>query len=259
MVRLEHELVGHSSVTKNNKGRSITDERAKEEPMNAQILLAEDDYSLRETTTILLTQAGMSVAAVSDGQEAMSSFRTNNFNLLLLDIMLPTLDGLEICKLVRAESNIPIVMLTAKAETVDLVVGLELGADDYVTKPFEPAALIARLKSVLRRATNEPHAPNINTRSLSIDPVAFAATKNGAVLDLSATEFKLLLELARHPHQVMARDTLLRRVWEYDYMGDSRMVDMAIQRLRTKIEDDPSHPALIITVRGVGYRFEADE
>ncbi len=219
-------------------------------------MLVEDDASLRETTTLLLERAGMTVAAEGDGQAAMSRYRQEPFDLVVLDIMLPSLDGLEICRLIRRESQVPIVMLTARSETTDLVVGLELGADDYVTKPFDGPELIARARAVLRRVASEPHVPTIAVGSLVIDPAAFRATKNDTTLDLSATEFKLLVELVRHAGQVLTREVLLRRVWEYEYMGDSRMVDMAVKRLRNKIEDDAAAPTLIATVRGIGYRFD---
>jgi two-component system response regulator MtrA len=224
--------------------------------VHERVLLAEDDASLRETTAMLLEHSGMSVVAEADGQAAMSRFRQEPFDLLVLDIMLPSIDGLEICRLVRRESQVPIVMLTARSSTTDLVIGLEIGADDYVTKPFDGPELIARARSVLRRVSADPHTPSITAGTLTIDPNAFRATKGDVVLDLSATEFKLLVQLAQHPGQVMTRDALLRRVWDYDYMGDSRMVDMAIKRLRSKIEDDPAEPAFIATVRGIGYRFD---
>jgi len=165
------------------------------------------------------------------------------------------LDGLEVCRQVRQESNIPIVMVSALDSTTDLVVGLELGADDYITKPYDSHEFLARTRAVLRRASGEPHAPTLQVGALEIDPAGFRVTKNGELLELSATEFKLLLELVRHPGQVLTREALLRRVWDYDYMGDSRMVDMAVKRLRIKVEEDPGKPSLIVTVRGVGYRF----
>jgi two-component system response regulator MtrA len=223
--------------------------------VNERVLLVEDDASLRETTTLLLERSGMVVTAESDGKAAVDRFHSESFDLLVLDIMLPSMDGLEICRTVRKESQVPIVMLTARAETSDLVAGLELGADDYVTKPFDGPELTARTRAVLRRAGNEPHATKLQAGNLLVDPAAFRATKDGQLLELSATEFKLLVELMRHPDQVLTREVLLRRVWEYDYMGDSRMVDMAVKRLRAKIEDEPANPQFISTVRGIGYRF----
>lgn len=223
--------------------------------VNERVLLVEDDASLRETTTLLLERSGMLVTSESDGQAAVDRFHAEPFDLLVLDIMLPSMDGLEICRTVRRESQVPIVMLTARAETSDLVAGLELGADDYVTKPFDGPELTARTRAVLRRAGKEPHAAKLEFGDLVVDPASFRATQNGEILELSATEFKLLVELMRNPEQVLTREVLLRRVWEYQYMGDSRMVDMAVKRLRAKIEEDATHPQLITTVRGVGYRF----
>jgi two-component system response regulator MtrA len=149
-------------------------------------------------------------------------------------------------------------MLTARAETADVVAGLELGADDYVTKPFEGPELVARVRAVVRRATAEEHSPVLHIRGLDIDPAAFSAHRDGKKVDLTATEFRLLHELARNVGQVLTREVLLERVWGYDYLGDSRLVDMALKRLRDKIGDDPKNPAYIATVRGVGYRFERE-
>jgi two-component system response regulator MtrA len=172
--------------------------------------------------------------------------------------MLPVLDGYEVCRQIRAESRVPIIMLSAKSDTVDVVVGLELGADDYVTKPFEMAELVARARAAVRRATAvDDEEPVLVRGDLEIDPGAFVARRRGEELSLSATEFRLLLELARRPGQVFTRDLLLQRVWNYDYLGDSRLVDVAVQRLRAKVEDDPKEPRTIKTVRGVGYRFDA--
>jgi two-component system response regulator MtrA len=153
---------------------------------------------------------------------------------------------------------VPIVILSAKSDTVDVVVGLELGADDYVTKPFEMPELVARARAALRRAADVPGDPVIAVDDLEIDPAGFRARKGGEDLQLTATEFKLLLELARRPGQVFTRDLLLERVWNYEFLGDSRLVDVAVQRLRAKIEDDPRNPQRITTVRGVGYRFERE-
>jgi two-component system response regulator MtrA len=173
----------------------------------------------------------------------------------VLDVMLPSLDGLEVCKRIRSESRTPIVMLSARSDLHDVVVGLELGADDYVTKPFELPELVARIKAVLRRSMPESGDSVISAGPLEIDPAGFTVRKGGENLELTATEFRLLLELARRPKQVFTRDLLLELVWNYDYLGDSRLVDVAVQRLRAKIEDDPAHPTLIQTVRAVGYRF----
>jgi DNA-binding response OmpR family regulator len=158
---------------------------------------------------------------------------------------------------IRKESQTPVVMLTARADLHDVVVGLELGADDYVTKPFELPELVARVKAVLRRSAADAGDRVISTDGLEIDPAGFTVRRHGEELQLTATEFRLLLELARRPKQVFTRELLLELVWNYDYLGDSRLVDAAVQRLRAKIEDDPKEPKLIRTVRGVGYRFDA--
>jgi two-component system, OmpR family, response regulator MtrA len=223
--------------------------------MDEHLLLVEDDPSIREVATLGLEQAGFRVTASGDGQEALDRFGQGSFDLVVLDVMLPSLDGLEVCKRIRSESRTPIVMLSARGDLHDVVVGLELGADDYVTKPFELPELVARIKAVLRRSAPEPEDSVISAGPLEIDPAAFTVRKGGDELELTATEFRLLLELARRPKQVFTRDLLLELVWNYDYLGDSRLVDVAVQRLRAKIEDDPAHPTLIQTVRAVGYRF----
>jgi two-component system response regulator MtrA len=226
--------------------------------MDERVLLVEDDASIREITSIGLGRAGFRVTTAGDGREGLMRFRADPFDLVLLDVMLPSLDGFEVCREIRKDSRVPIVMLTARTDTTDVVVGLELGADDYVTKPFEMPELIARVRAVLRRATGEQPEPVLAIGGLHIDPRAFAVHRDGLDLQLTATEFRLLLELARRPGQVFTRELLLQRVWNYDFLGDSRLVDVAIQRLRAKVESDPGNPTLIKTVRGVGYRLERD-
>lgn len=224
--------------------------------MDRRILFVEDDSDIREIVAHGLENAGFEVVAEGDGRQALVWFRREPFDVVILDIMLPSLNGLEICRRIRTDSPVPIVMLTARTETTDVVAGLEAGADDYVTKPFEVDELIARLRAVLRRTKRLEGVDHIDVGDLRIDQGAFKAFRNGAEVDLTTTEFKLLNELARSAGRVMSREVLLETVWGYEYLGDSRIVDMAVKRLRSKIEVDPSNPRLIQTVRGVGYRLE---
>jgi two-component system response regulator MtrA len=224
--------------------------------MDEHLLLVEDDASIREITTLGLEQSGFRVSTSSDGREGLGRFRQEPFDLVVLDVMLPSLDGFEVCREIRRESQVPIIMLSARDGLPDIVVGLELGADDYVTKPFELPELVARIKAVLRRSAAGSAESTISVDGLEIDPRGFQVRKHGEELSLTATEFRLLLELARRPKQVFTRELLLELVWNYGYLGDSRLVDVAVQRLRAKIEDDPKDPKLIRTVRGVGYRLD---
>jgi two-component system response regulator MtrA len=223
--------------------------------VDRRVLLVEDDPSIREVTKLGLEQAGFRVEAVGDGRDGLLRAR-EAFDVLVLDVMLPSMDGYEVCREIRKTSGVPIVMLSARTDTVDVVIGLESGADDYVTKPFEMPELVARIRAVLRRASAEPDERAITVGDLEIDPSAFRAARGGRPVDLTATEFRLLRELARRPGQAFTRELLLQLVWGYDYLGDSRLVDVAVQRLRSKIEEDPAHPRQITTVRGVGYRLE---
>ncbi len=220
------------------------------------MLLVEDDSSIREVATLGLEQAGFRVTSSGDGRDALILFRQGTFDLVVLDVMLPSLDGFEVLREIRSDSQTPVVMLSARDELHDIVVGLELGADDYVTKPFELPELVARIKAVLRRSAGLPTDGVISVDDLEIDPGAFTVRRRGDEIAVTATEFRLLLELARRPKQVFTRELLLDLVWNYDYLGDSRLVDVAVQRLRAKVEDDPKQPKLIQTVRGVGYRFD---
>jgi len=225
--------------------------------VNEHVLLVEDDSSIREIATLGLEQAGFRVTASGDGRDGLVQFRQGPVDLVVLDVMLPSLDGFEVLREIRKENQTPVVMLSARTELHDIVVGLELGADDYVTKPFELPELVARIKAVLRRSTAEPGDAVIHADGLEIDPAGFTVRRGDEELELTATEFRLLLELAKRPKQVFTRELLLELVWNYDYLGDSRLVDAAVQRLRAKVEDDPKEPKLIRTVRGVGYRFDA--
>jgi DNA-binding response OmpR family regulator len=222
--------------------------------VDERVLLVEDDPSIREVASLGLQQAGFRVTSAAEGREGLLQFRQTPFDVIVLDVMLPGLDGLEVCRAIRRDSQVPVVFLSARSDTVDVVVGLELGADDYVTKPFELPELVARIRAVLRRATETREPEVIVVGDLEIDPAAHEVRRNGEAIALTATEFRLLLELARRPKQVFTRELLLEQVWNYDYLGDSRLVDVAIQRLRAKIG-----PELLETVRGVGYRLRAEK
>lgn len=223
--------------------------------VDTRILLVEDDPSIREVTAIGLGAAGFVVTTAADGVEGIERFKADPFDLVLLDVMLPRLDGYEVCRQIRRTSTVPVVMLTARADTMDVVVGLEAGADDYVRKPFEVPELIARIRAALRRAGGAAgETSHLRLGPIEIDVAGREATRDGESIALTRTEFDLLLELVRHAGQVLTRDTLLDRVWGYDYLGDSRLVDVAIQRLRAKIEADPAAPELIQTLRGAGYK-----
>jgi two-component system, OmpR family, response regulator MtrA len=224
--------------------------------VDERVLLVEDDASIREIAAMGLKQAGFRVTTAVDGRDGLMRALHEPVDVVILDVMLPSLDGFEVCREIRKQSRVPILMLTARNDTVDVVVGLESGADDYLTKPFEMPELVARVRAVLRRSTSQPEETTVQVGGLELDPASFLARKGGEELSLTATEFRLLLEMARRPGQVFTREMLLDRVWNYDYLGDSRLVDVAIQRLRAKVEDDPAHPTVITTVRGVGYRLE---
>jgi two-component system response regulator MtrA len=224
--------------------------------VDADVLFVEDDRSIREVTTLALEQAGFRVTACGDDREGLDLFARGRFDLVLLDVMLPGVDGLEMCREIRRAHRTPIIMLTARTSTVDVVVGLELGADDYVSKPFQPPEPVARVRAVLRRGQATPAQSVIRVGEIEIDEAAFRATRGGRELSLTATEFRLLCALAHRPGQVFTREMLLELVWGYEFLGDSRLVNVAIQRLRAKVEVDPADPVLITTVRGVGYRLE---
>lgn len=226
--------------------------------MDKKILIVEDEKPIADILQFNLEKEGYRVAVAYDGEEGLAKVVEDPPDLVLLDLMLPKKDGMEVCRDIRKEHHMPIIMLTAKDSEIDKVLGLELGADDYVTKPFSTRELIARVKANLRRhqkddTQSDTEAKDIAIGELIIHPNAYQVTKNGEALDLTHREFELLHYLARHIGQVMTREHLLQTVWGYDYFGDVRTVDVTVRRLREKVEDNPSHPAWIITRRGVGY------
>jgi two-component system response regulator MtrA len=220
------------------------------------VLLIEDDPPIREGLELALTHLGHRVVSRGDGESGLAAAAHERPHVVLLDVMLPGIDGFEVCRRLRTQSQTPIIMLTARSDDMDVVAGLEAGADDYVTKPVQPRVLDARIKAVLRRA-----APALSPSeravfgNLTIDRTTLVVTKAGQVVELTPTELRLLLELSSGPGRVLSREQLLRSVWEQDYLGDSRLVDACVQRLRAKIEDLPAEPQLLQTVRGFGYRF----
>ncbi len=228
--------------------------------VNKKILVVDDEKPIADILKFNLEKEGYSVELAYDGQEALEKTQRVNPDLILLDIMLPKIDGFAVCKKIRQNIQTPIIMLTAKEEEVDKVLGLELGADDYITKPFGVRELLARVKANLRRAEipvgSEPGSDNcIRSGSLVIDLAKYEVRKDGKPLDLTLREFELIKYLASQTEQVFTRETLLEDVWDYEYYGDVRTVDVTIRRLREKIEDDSSNPKYIITKRGVGYYF----
>jgi two-component system, OmpR family, response regulator MtrA len=218
-----------------------------------RILVVDDDASLAEMLTIVLRQEGFESRMVTRGDEAVEAFRNYRPDLVLLDLMLPGKDGIDVCKEIRAESGVPIVMLTAKGDTVDVVVGLESGADDYVVKPFKPKELVARIRARMRRF-DAPSQENLMIGDLSIDVAGHAVARAGIPISLTPLEFDLLVCLARKPWQVFTREVLLEQVWGYQHAADTRLVNVHVQRLRSKVEHDPESPEIVVTVRGVGYK-----
>ena len=220
-----------------------------------KILIVEDEQTLRETLAYNLSQEGYAVVTAADGQQALELARSEAPDLIVLDLMLPVLDGLSICRILRKDSAVPIVMLTARGLEMDRIAGLETGADDYIVKPFSLGEFLARVRAVLRRIPAE-RRDRLEAGDLVLDLTARRATLRNEELHLTHREFDLLAELMRNRGTVLSRDLLLAKVWGYDYYGDDRTVDVHIRWLREKIEDDPSAPERIVTVRGVGYRFE---
>ncbi len=225
--------------------------------MSEKILLVDDEPTLRETLALNLRGAGYEVATAGDGEAALVQAHENLPDLVILDLMLPELDGLTVCRSLRQFSDVPILILTARTGELDKIVGLESGADDYLTKPFSLGELQARIRALLRRAGAKGLTEEIVAGNLRLNLASRRAIMDDSELVLSPKEFSLLLELMRHQGAVLSRDLLLTRVWGYDFYGDSRTVDVHIRWLREKIEEDPARPTRIVTVRGIGYRFEA--
>lgn len=225
----------------------------------AKILVVDDEPNIVDTVRAYLEADDFDVFTASTGPDALRAARTLDLDLIVLDIMLPGLDGLDLLREVRQDSDVYVLMLTAKTEETDRIVGLTMGADDYMTKPFSPRELVARVKAILRRdrgATGVAETTQLAFERLVINLDEHRVWKDGEEIELTAMEFDLFHAFARHPGLVLSREQLIRQVWEYDYYGDDRVVDVHVGRLRKKIEDEPSNPTLITTVRGAGYRFE---
>ena len=221
--------------------------------MDPRILVVDDDTALAEMIGIVLRAEGFEPTFCADGGEALAAFRESKPDLVLLDLMLPGMDGIEVCGLIRAESGTPIIMLTARTDTTDVVKGLESGADDYVVKPFNPKELVARIRTRLRPAS-ESTPELLQIGDLQLDVAGHEVRRGDARINLTPLEFDLLLALATKPQQVFTREMLLEQVWGYHYKADTRLVNVHVQRLRAKVEEDPDNPKIVMTVRGVGYR-----
>lgn len=221
--------------------------------MNARILVVDDDTALAEMIGIVLKSEGFEPHFCADGSAALEAFRTARPDLVLLDLMLPGIDGIEVCALIREESGVPIIMLTAKSDTTDVVKGLESGADDYVVKPFNPKELVARIRTRLRPSP-ESTTGSLQVGDIVLDVAGHEVRRGEEKINLTPLEFELLLALALKPQQVFTREMLLEQVWGYHYKADTRLVNVHVQRLRAKVELDPDNPKIVMTIRGVGYR-----
>ncbi len=226
--------------------------------VGTRILSVEDDERIRTAVKLALEDEGWSVEEADTGEEALNAFQRQPSDVVLIDIMLPGIDGFDVCRAIRRVSDVPIVMVTARADTHDVVAGLEAGADDYLTKPFAPKELSARIRALLRRArTSDSVSAHLRFGDLEIIPDEGVVRRAGEEIHLTKTEFRLLVELASTPGRVFSRETLLERVWGYGYFGDGRLVDVHVRRLRTKVEADPANPRHVVTVRGLGYKLQA--
>jgi len=221
--------------------------------MNAKVLVVDDDTALAEMIGIVLRAEGFEPSFCADGSEAVAAFHSTRPDLVLLDLMLPGMDGIEVCSRIREESGIPIIMLTAKSDTTDVVKGLESGADDYIVKPFNPKELVARIRTRLRPASSA-ETGSLTVGDLTLDVAGHEVRRGDELINLTPLEFELLLALALKPSQVFTREMLLEQVWGYHYKADTRLVNVHVQRLRAKVENDPDNPRIVMTVRGVGYR-----
>jgi DNA-binding response OmpR family regulator len=227
------------------------------EGVGTRILAVEDDERIRTAVKLALEDEGWTVVEAANGEDALAAFQQEPADVVLIDIMLPDIDGFEVCRSIRRTSDVPIVMVTARADTHDVVAGLEAGADDYLTKPFAPKELSARIRALLRRArTSEVSSPHLRFGDLEIVPEEGVVRRNGRDVHLTKTEFRVLVELAQSPGRVFSREVLLERIWGYGYFGDGRLVDVHVRRLRTKIEADPANPRHVVTVRGLGYKLQ---
>jgi DNA-binding response OmpR family regulator len=225
--------------------------------VGTRILAVEDDERIRTAVKMALEDEGWVVEEADNGEDALDSFSRHPCDVVLIDIMLPGIDGFEVCRSIRRNSDVPIVMVTARADTHDVVAGLEAGADDYLTKPFAPKELSARIRALLRRArTSDPGISHLKFGDLEIIPEEGMVLRDGDEVHLTKTEFRLLVELAASPGRVFSREVLLERVWGYGYFGDGRLVDVHVRRLRMKVEHDPANPRHVVTVRGLGYKLQ---
>lgn len=218
------------------------------------VLIVDDDAALSEMLQIVLRQEGFRTVHCGNGSKALATVRTHKPDVILLDLMLPGRDGVEVCRDIRAESGVPIIMLTARSDTSDVVAGLEAGADDYVPKPFKAKELVARIRTRLRRVDADPGSDVLRIKDITINASARSVKRGKSPVQLTPLEFDLLLALAKKPMQVFSREALLDEVWGYRNVADTRLVNVHVQRLRAKVEKDPEHPEIVITVRGVGYR-----
>jgi len=226
--------------------------------VGTRILTVEDDERIRTAVRMALEDEGWEVVEAESGEDAVEVFGSGPADVVLIDLMLPGMDGFELCRSIRRTSDVPIVMVTARADTHDVVAGLEAGADDYVTKPFQPKELSARIRALLRRARPaEPGRAHLRFGDLEVIPDEGVVRRDGQELHLTKTEFRLLCELASAPGRVFSREQLLERVWGYDYFGDGRLVDVHVRRLRTKVEIDAANPRHVVTVRGLGYKLQS--